>query len=183
MKNGYLREYDKGLADCLREGGPMRYSHEAFQKAIFDNPHDQLTKGAYADWLEENDPTPHNRLLAKVLRGDVIRDSDGRKRPRIWAPARLGNRWSVGPFSHSPHPEGDFSGLDEDLEPGIHIEHVVPHPKAEYNPEFGWGWDFRELHAALPYSDFPLLFEVFPDVQELLGKIVEQNTRLRPEAV
>lgn len=54
-----------------RASSPIRFSHEAFQKSILKQPTDKAARGAYADWLEENEPHNVSPRNLERLRGDL----------------------------------------------------------------------------------------------------------------
>lgn len=142
----FASAYTKAIR-FARRGRPVKFSHKAFQAGIRENPEEIVRRGAYADWLEENDQHDGPETLA------VLRTHDG---PVDVGVDDDGHGWAA----PSEHPPAFHTVVDQ---------HVGDHP--EGRPIRDW----RDVitaytdHNSTPWAELPP--HQRRHYQELLGDL------------
>lgn len=148
----------KAARKLARRIGVRRYSHEAFAAAIRRRPNDPVARGAYADYLEENDAHADPATL-DALRGPdpvwmgIATDREGRRlviaRPnpkRTMANVRAANR-AAGHTWFSP---GSMRFFDSRMERRVHTGPGGTYfvSSEQFSPAARRYWSVRHLHPS-----------------------------------
>lgn len=131
----YALQYSAALG-----GGAVRYSHDAFVRAIAETPYDRLPGLVYADWLDERHPAgdhPIARVIRRAAHEPLTDFPFGTPSP------------GLRPFPAPPEPIIEWSRLGKDRV-GLRV-YVKPAHYSPTDPHLMWeaAVSPREAHAAL----------------------------------